>query len=378
MPASDSLRIVPSKEGFKLSADQKRFNALTQQIAQSRKRLLAWKDNLLSFRQVYTETVVPLKAEGARETRAWLFKLDALLSAGKWSKSERTTVNQIVTEAAGELLASQNNDRELKALFERHAGVDFETDRRNLLKSVKDITEAATGVDLGDDEDLNNEEEFIRRMHKSLEAQIQAHEAEAEREAQAQRGYRDTAAQKRAEQAQQRREREAQLVSQSIREIYRRLASALHPDREPDEVRRNEKTAMMQRVNQAYAANDLLSMLELQLEIEQIDAKHIANASAHQLKHYNKILAEQLEELRDEIELEGMRFRLEFGIDPSRKVNPAMLGDILKELSYAARNELTLQQRITRMLNDVGATKRWLKEERRRAREHPPFDEFFL
>jgi hypothetical protein len=30
------------------------------------------------------------------------------------------------------------------------------------------------------------------------------------------------------------------------------------------------------------------------------------------------------------------------------------------------------------MLNDVGATKRWLKEERRRAREHPPFDEFFL
>jgi len=380
MPSSDSLRIVPTREGPKLSADQKRFNYLTQQIAQSRKKLLAWKDNVLSFRQVYTETVVPLKAEGARETRLWLFKLDTLLSTGKWSKSERTTANQIVTEAAGQLLDGDNNDQELKALFARHAGVDFETDRRNMLKSVKDITEAVTGVDLGNDEDLNSKDEFIQRMRKSLEAQIQAQEAEAEAEAeaQAQRGYRGTATQKRADQIRLRREQEAQLVSQSIREIYRKLASALHPDREPDEARRNEKTAMMQRVNQAYAANDLLSLLELQLEIEQIDAKHIANASARQLKHYNKILAEQLEELRDEIELEELRLKLEFGIDPGWKVNPAKLGDILKDLSYTARSELTLQQQITRMLNDVGATKRWLKEERHRERERTPFGEFFF
>jgi len=376
MPPSHSLRIVAAKAGNTLSADHKRFNSLTQQIAQSRRKLLAWKDNVLSFRQIYTETIVPLQVEAGRETRTWLFKLDALLATGKWSKAERTTANQIVAEAASQLLVAHANDEELKALFERHAGVDFETDRQNILKSVKDLTEAVTGVDLGDDKDLNTQEDFIRRMHKSFKAQIQAQEAEAS--ARVQQGHRGAAAQKRAEQAQQRREQEAKLVSQSIREIYRKLASALHPDRESDAVRRNEKTAMMQRVNQAYAANDLLSLLELQLEIEQIDAKHIANASARQVKHYNRILAEQLEELRDEIELEEVRFMLEFGIDPGLKVNPARLGDLLKDMSYAARNEITMQQQINRMLDDVGATKRWLKEERRRERERPPSDEFFF
>lgn len=376
MPPSHSLRIVAAKAGNTLSADHKRFNSLTQQIAQSRRKLLAWKDNVLSFRQIYTETIVPLQVEAGRETRTWLFKLDALLATGKWSKAERTTANQIVAEAASQLLVAHANDEELKALFERHAWVDFETDRQNILKSVKDLTEAVTGVDLGDDKDLNTQEDFIRRMHKSFKAQIQAQEAEAS--ARVQQGHRGAAAQKRAEQAQQRREQEAKLVSQSIREIYRKLASALHPDRESDAVRRNEKTAMMQRVNQAYAANDLLSLLELQLEIEQIDAKHIANASARQVKHYNRILAEQLEELRDEIELEEVRFMLEFGIDPGLKVNPARLGDLLKDMSYAARNEITMQQQINRMLDDVGATKRWLKEERRRERERPPSDEFFF
>lgn len=34
----------------------------------------------------------------------------------------------------------------------------------------------------------------------------------------------------------------------------------------------------MQNANQAYAAKDLLALLELQLQIEQIDAGHVASA----------------------------------------------------------------------------------------------------
>jgi hypothetical protein len=43
----------------------------------------------------------------------------------------------------------------------------------------------------------------------------------------------------------------------------------------------------MQRVNRAYEAQDLLALLELQLQIEQIDESHIANAGEQRLKHYN-------------------------------------------------------------------------------------------
>jgi hypothetical protein len=69
-------------------------------------------------------------------------------------------------------------------------------------------------------------------------------------------------------------------------------------------------------LNQAYAANDLLTLLELQLQIEQIDAGHIAAANAQRLKHYNQVLKEQLDELRAEIEHVEMGFRLENGLAP--------------------------------------------------------------
>ncbi|WP_341888453.1 hypothetical protein [Variovorax sp. YR752] len=46
-----------------------------------------------------------------------------------------------------------------------------------------------------------------------------------------------------------------------MRDIFRKLASALHPDRETDAQQRKVKTALMQKANQAYAANDLLALL---------------------------------------------------------------------------------------------------------------------
>lgn len=47
-------------------------------------------------------------------------------------------------------------------------------------------------------------------------------------------------------------------LSLSIRELYRKLASALHLDRESDLQERKWKTALMQRANHAYSKNNLL------------------------------------------------------------------------------------------------------------------------
>ena len=51
-------------------------------------------------------------------------------------------------------------------------------------------------------------------------------------------------------------------ASQSVRDVYRKLVSALHPDREADGAERERKTALMQRANQAYERNDLLELLD--------------------------------------------------------------------------------------------------------------------
>jgi hypothetical protein len=90
-------------------------------------------------------------------------------------------------------------------------------------------------------------------------------------------------------------------ASRSLREVYRKLASELHPDREPDAQERARKTALMQKVNQAYESGDLLALLELQLSIEQIDATALAGLAQERIEHYNLVLKEQLGRLQDEL-----------------------------------------------------------------------------
>ena len=150
-----------------------------------------------------------------------------------------------------------------------------------------------------------------------------------------------------------------------MREIYRKLASALHPDRETDERQREAKTALMQRVNQADEAQDLLALLELQLQIEQIDESHIANAGEQRLKHYNKVLSQQL--AKRKAEADASRW-VRMGRPGARLgIEPAKLGQVLEQTSRQWRADLNERQRELRMLCDVAA-KTWLKRQRQQRR----------
>jgi hypothetical protein len=359
MPTIDALRVVPAAAGPTLTPLQKRFNTLIRQIEQARQTLTAWGDGMAAYRQAHAEVLQPLRVELLAGHRQWVRALDAALDQRHWAQAERATLREVLCEAAGELLEARGDDAELKALFDKHAEVDFDTEQRERVRAMKDLAEAMTGLDLGDEEDLGSDEDLFARLQQGLQEQVAADEAE--RSARASR--------RRKSAAQQRREAEAQQASQSVREVYRKLASALHPDRETDEQQRATKTALMQRVNQAYEANDLLALLELQLQIEQIDASHIANAGEQRLKHYNKVLAEQLAEIKIEHQRVEMAFRMEFGLEPGFGLNPRKLGGVLEQMRLHWRAELEQQQRELRMLGDVAATKRWLKRQRRQRRE---------
>ena len=110
---------------------------------------------------------------------------------------------------------------------------------------------------------------------------------EHQREAEARRAKRKKTAKQQAKEEQM--QAEAAHLKKSIQEIYRKLATALHPDRETDPAERERKTALMQKVNVAYGNKDLLQLLELQLQVEQIDQAHVNNIAEDRLKHYNKI-----------------------------------------------------------------------------------------
>lgn len=353
MSRIEALRVRPREASKALTPEQKRFNSLIRQIEQARETLAAWHDNIALYRQAHAQLVLPLQTSLMAARREWVFALDALLDQKGWTRTERKTLRELLLETTGSLLDG-NEDAALHALFTKHNKVDFDTERQQMLHAMKDLTEAMTGLDLGDTEGIRSDADLFQRLHAEMEAH--AAQAEAERAAKA--------ARRRKSAAQQRREAEAQQATQSIREIFRKLASALHPDRETDPKEHEVKTALMQRVNRAYAANDLLALLELQLQIEQVDANHIANASAQRLKHYNKVLSEQVAELKDEIVRVESGFCFEFGVEPRGAINPRKLGALLEENARFLRAEIAEVERDIRVLSDGAGTKRWLKRQR--------------
>ena len=56
----------------------------------------------------------------------------------------------------------------MKALFEKHADVDFEAAQRENVLALKDMAEAMTGMDLGDDDGLDTEEALFERLHQGM------------------------------------------------------------------------------------------------------------------------------------------------------------------------------------------------------------------
>lgn len=163
-----------------------------------------------------------------------------------------------------------------------------------------------------------------------------------------------------------------------MREVFRKLASALYPDRESDAEQRAAKTALMQRVNQAYASNDLLTLLALQLQIEQVDAGHMAAAESQRLKHYNKVLADQLSGLHVETGRVERDFRMDFGLAPGHGLKPLKLGELQERETQRLRFELAETNRELALLDDVAATRRWLQRERQRQQDEALDMELFF
>lgn len=358
-----SLQIASPASDAALSPEHKRFNSLIKQIEKLRQTLAGWHEVIPQYVRAHAEIIVPLH-QGLRDARReWAFALDGLLLQKGWTKPERATLRELIAEGAGELLASQDpaaeEDIELKGLFDQHSDVAFDTEQQQARSALQALMEATTGVDLGDPDEIRSEEELFQRMREALEA----------KGAQAQAAHEARASTRRQTAAQKGREAETQQATQSVREVFRKLASALHPDREPDAAARAEKTALMQKANQAYAANDLLTLLELQLQIEQVDAGHVGRAGTQRLKHYNMVLAEQVAELKHEIVRVEAGFRMDFGLQAEWHASPKKMLASIDGTAKHLRADVALIRQDLRRLGDKALVKSMLRRERHRLRE---------
>ena len=356
------------------SPEHKRFKTLLGKIEKARARLLAWQQQLPVFAQMHEAQAAPLLTELRAARRAFAFELDALHGARRWSRNDSATLSQVICDLCGAMLSeAEAPDDALKALYNRHAEVDFDSEEQQHLASMKALFETMGGIDLGD-EPVASADELLRRAQQQMAGAAQAQAQAPHTHPPSRKKTRQTAAQQRAE-------ADAQRISQTVRDVYRKLASALHPDRAAAGTpasERDARTALMQRANQAYEAGDLLALLELQLQTEQIDIAHAAGIAAEQVRHFNKVLAEQLRELEAEIDGRQAAFCGSYGVLVESRINPDELGlwlqDEVRELKGAL---LQLKGDSRRLQGEPEQLKRlikrWRADERLMALDDDPF-----
>ncbi len=345
-----------------LSKEQKAFNSLIRQIDKRRVSLAAWERAHRAYHQKYSPEMLPLQASLQELQLKLVHRLDQAATLPALNPSDRRLLSSIVADLAVALLSSREDD-EVKAIHDKHSRSDYDADQAAAMRDVKAELETVLGFELPEDFGLDSPEEFVAQARAQMEAQEQARAQRAAK--------RKKSPQQLAREAQQ--QAEAKQITGSIREVYRKLASALHPDREVDASERARKTALMQRVNQAYESGNLLQLLELQLELEHINRSTIDEIGDEKLKYYNKVLKGQIADLDRELAETETRFAVQYGLSPFLDLSPDLAVNDLDMQIAGLREAIHGLEDDLDMLAKDKRVKKWLAVIRRERRSTMSF-----
>lgn len=351
------IRIAGKTPQTRLSPTQKKFNALLKKIGTQKKRLVAWQTVLPQYRQEIAGELYPLQKEFAGQQAEMAAVLDKAFLTHKFTRNQQEKISHLICTLCQAAIAHGHED--LKLLYNRYSGGNFdaETEEENQMMQeiIKSMLEQEFGIALDDGEfDLSNPQTTAERLaEKAREQQEQAEAARSKRK--------KTAKQLAA--AVRKQEEEAH-VSKSIQAVYRQLVSALHPDREQNIQERERKTELMQKVTVAYGNKDLLQLLELQMAIEQINPININNIAEGRLKHYNKVLQSQLQELEDETMMLEAQLRGMAGLSPHAPLTPEHLFGLLHEDIGTLEMEIQRIRHDLHLFQNVKLLKQWINQYR--------------
>jgi hypothetical protein len=352
-----TIRIASPNQQSNLSKPQKLFNSLIKKINADRKLLASWQAVIPLYRRKHANEFMPLR-QTFNGLRAELVKLfDKATTERAFNKNDKKKLSDIICSITMELIA-ENDDENLKQIYNKHSGGDADAEMEEEKIAIKAMVKDLLGVELDDDIDFNSPESIMMHANKKMQKK-QENEEQARQNNQGRNGKRKKSAKTLAKEAKQ--QAEAQSVSQSIRDVYRKLAIALHPDKEQDILERDRKTALMQRVNVAYNNKDLLQLLELQLEVEQIDQATINTITEDKLKHYNKILTEQSKDLRMEVSAISDLFRMRFTISPGISLSPETIVSKLDSDIRSMKKDITDLESDLHLFQNTKSLKEYLK-----------------
>ncbi len=347
--ANSSVRLSKPGAARPLSKVRAQFNNLIKKLESERARLAAWHDAIPRMRARAEAELKPLEERYRQRVREMIILLDDAFERRSFKHVEREKLSSLICELSFDIDGDEERD-ELEAIYAKHGVDDDDVD----LEMLKDL--------LGEFMDPAGLDDDARREGAAGPGEQRSSPGDA------------TRAERKPTAKEARKAAEELRLHQSVREVFRKLASALHPDRAEDGSDRERKTALMQRANAAYASHDLLALLELQFEVEQIDQASLEALGDDRIKLYNKVLTKQVNEVRRDIETLEHWVILEAHIAPRAKIAPAILDEAISEAMEDLREDLAAIERDLLVFKDGKALKAFLKTYRIR-RDPGFFDE---
>ncbi len=346
---SPIVALLTVTETTVLSTGQKTFQKLIQDIDAKRQILADWESVIALHQQKFQTQFLPLWERCNAKREALLLAMDQAYGYKGLSKTAKKRLEELICSVAQKHLSGENNET-VRELYARYNGVDYETEQQDEFEEMKAAMADFFGIPLEDNEG-NSPEDWMRHMQENMARE------EVSRESAKQ--ARKKSAKMLAKEAKA-KEAESQ-ISQSIREVYRQLAKALHPDQEQDPEERARKTILMQQVNEAYQKKSVLTLLELQLSVEQIDRSALVQISEERLTHYNQILRNQYRELLQEIADVEFGFKQRFNTGFERRLSPKQVMPNLQREIRNITDEIESLAHGLRMLGSVEGTKAWVR-----------------
>ncbi len=254
---------------------------------------------------------------------------------------------------------------DMAAIYERYAPAYTPDTQADATAAMQDMLADVFGLDRDDDEDIGSPEQAMAAAMRKMQEQ---RERQASFDAAKKAGRKKTPKQLQAE-------REAIDADKVLRDIYRKLASGLHPDREPDEQERQRKTALMVEVNVANEKKDLLALLQLQLKVEQIDPGAVSALAEDKLRHCNRVLKEQAQSLKMELNQVQFMLRSEFELSPYGEISPRSLEFSLRYTVRTIKEIIEQMKQDLAQVQDDRGLKTWVREQKALSNDdHDCFD----
>jgi len=373
-PAAGAATLrVCAAEAAPLSAAARAFNLQLTRIDKLKSQLRELGDWEQAHRLALHQRVTPLQQRHSQAMRSMALHLHERLGGKGLTALQRETARQMLCGLARTL--AQEGDAEMAALHDRHSPQTLDELARGHADELRAQFEAALGESLGPEHADASADDVLAVGMERLRRLMEDEQARRRAAADARKAKKKPSAAQAAAQAQM------DDAETSLRKLFRQLASALHPDREPDAQARLAKTTLMSEANAAYERKDLVALMQIQQRALLADPLAAAQMSDDKLAALTRLLKQQVADLERERAARNDQLAAEFQLPPGFGVTPKTLQIVLIEQVFELEQALAQMDRDLLQVQDDRGLKRWLAGQRsgtrRLQREQARDDAFF-